>query len=98
VLRLLDALPAPETPAPRVIGVDEYAMRKGRVWGPVLSVTVGGAVWSCPSARGYFDPAKHETARAVSCGGDLNSECEVSCWMLPTRPFYLTLFSLPSLG
>ncbi|WP_327241090.1 hypothetical protein [Streptomyces sp. NBC_01320] len=27
---LVDAIPEPELPAPRVVGVDEYATRKGR--------------------------------------------------------------------
>ncbi|MGW8395864.1 ISL3 family transposase [Streptomyces lydicus] len=36
VLRLVDALPEPRPRAPRVVGVDEYAMRKGRVYGTVL--------------------------------------------------------------
>ncbi|QIY68086.1 transposase [Streptomyces sp. RLB1-33] len=36
VLRLVDTLPEPEAPTPRVVGVEEYAIRKGRHYGTVL--------------------------------------------------------------
>ncbi|MFG2212788.1 ISL3 family transposase [Streptomyces sp. NPDC048638] len=36
VLRLVGMLPEPDLPAPRVVGADEYATRKGRVYGTVL--------------------------------------------------------------
>lgn len=51
VLRLVEALPDPEVPAPRVVGVDEYATRKGRHYGTVL-VDVNGVHWTCyPTGR-----------------------------------------------
>jgi transposase len=36
VLRLVETLPGPEVPPPRVVGVDEYDPRKGRRYGTVL--------------------------------------------------------------
>ncbi|MGW1405410.1 hypothetical protein [Streptomyces sp. NPDC002403] len=36
VWRLVNALPEPDVPTPRVGGVDEYATRKGRHYGAVL--------------------------------------------------------------
>ncbi|MFD7533549.1 ISL3 family transposase [Streptomyces sp. NPDC059849] len=36
VLRRVEALPDPEPPVPRVVGVDEHATRKGRFYGTVL--------------------------------------------------------------
>ncbi|WP_458091384.1 ISL3 family transposase [Streptomyces malaysiensis] len=36
LLRLIASLPDPVTTPPRVVGVDEYAQRKGRVYGTVL--------------------------------------------------------------
>lgn len=49
VLRLIDALPESEVPAPRVVGVDEYATRKGRVYGTVL--VAPGSATDPPSTR-----------------------------------------------
>lgn len=36
VLRLVEALPEPKVPMPRVVGVDEYATGRGRCYGTVL--------------------------------------------------------------
>ncbi|WP_406336021.1 ISL3 family transposase [Streptomyces sp. NBC_00203] len=36
LLRLIASLPDPLTAAPRVVGVDEYAQRKGRIYGTLL--------------------------------------------------------------
>ncbi|MEU0630524.1 hypothetical protein [Streptomyces sp. NPDC005989] len=65
VLRLLDALPEPEVPALRVVGVDEYATRKGRVYGTVLVDVETRAGPRPPRSPTRGDPA----SPSVSSGG-----------------------------
>lgn len=52
LLRLVDALPEPRPRAPRVVGVDEYAMRKGRSTGPCWWTSrPAGPLTCCRTAR-----------------------------------------------
>lgn len=52
VLRLVEALPDPEVPAPRVVGVDEHATAKAVTTGPSWSTSKAGVQSiCCPTGR-----------------------------------------------
>ncbi|MFF3720681.1 transposase family protein [Streptomyces prasinus] len=68
VLRLLTALPEPETPSPRVVGVDEYATRKGRVYGTVLVDCETRRPGHVP-CRGVDDQSSDVAGRTVEASG-----------------------------
>ena len=50
VLRLVDAVPEPDVPALRVVGVDEYATRKGRRYGTSMGSGVTARFGDWPGA------------------------------------------------
>lgn len=77
VLRLVEALPDPEVPAPRVVGVDEYVTRKGRHYGTVLvDVESRRPVDLLPDRERPAWPLVRETAQG---GGGLPGPGTVLC-------------------
>jgi len=84
LLRILRATPPLDAPAPRVIGIDDFALRKGRVYGTLIvdlerrraidllpertAEAVAARLRALPTATVVARDRSHEYARAVSAG------------------------------
>ncbi|MER6214530.1 hypothetical protein ABT213_10755 [Streptomyces sp. NPDC001674] len=86
VLRLVEGVPDPQPPAPRVVGVDEYATRRGRAYGTVL-VDAEGATAGAPQAVQVADRRHlwHNLGEAAERAVTRHRQCLHATTPLPSR-------------